>query len=77
MKIVERAIVYWIHFQLVLLLHLLKLLSLFHTQEIDSKGGTALDPNLDVWGRIGLGKTPNSALSWLCDFGKLCNLQTL
>ena len=76
MKMVERTIVYWIHFQLVLLLHLLKLLSLFHTQEIDSKGGTALDPNL-VWGRIGLGKTPNSALSWLCDFGKLRNLQTL
>ena len=32
-----------------------ELLSLFHTQETDSKGGVALDPNLDVWGHTGLG----------------------
>lgn len=34
-------------------------------------------PNLGVWGDTGLGCTPNSAPSWLCDFGNLRHLQKL
>ena len=73
----SKSVLYYISFTIPTSRVKEKLLSLFHTQETDSGGGAALGPNLDDWGRIGLGETPNSALAWLCDFGKLCSLQKL
>ena len=73
----SKSVLYYISFTIPTSRVKEKLLSLFHTQKTDSGGGAALGPNLYDWGRIGLGETPNSALSWLCDFGKLCSLQKL